>query len=68
MAKYKLKTHSGAKKRLSLTGTGKLARAKALSSHLRRRKPARTRRLYHQKLPVHKVDTGRLRRLLPTGL
>ena len=34
MAKIKLKTHSGAKKRFSLTKTGKVKRAHAFKSHL----------------------------------
>ena len=39
----KLKSHSGAKKRFSLTKTGKVKRAKAFKSHILTKK--RTRRL-----------------------
>ena len=35
MAKIKIKTHSGAKKRFSLTGTGKVKRAQTKKRHLR---------------------------------
>lgn len=61
----KLKTHKGAKARFRLSGTGKLLRTKGGKSHLRRKKPATARRLYDNKLPVHKADAKRLRRLLP---
>ncbi|MCH8191271.1 MAG: 50S ribosomal protein L35 [Chloroflexi bacterium] len=61
----KLKTHKGAKKRLHLTGTGKLMRVKGGKSHLRRKKSKAARRLYDKKLPVHPADAKRLARLLP---
>ena len=42
----KLKTHSGAKKRLNLTNTGKVKRANAFKSHILTKKDTkRTRRL-----------------------
>ena len=42
----KLKTHSGAKKRFSLTKTGKVKRARAYKSHILTKKDTkRTRRL-----------------------
>ena len=42
----KLKTHSGAKKRFSLTKSGKVKRAKAFKSHILTKKDTkRTRRL-----------------------
>jgi len=61
----KLKTHKGAKKRLHVSGTGKLLRVKGGKSHLRRKKPTATKRLYDNKLVVHKADDKRLRKLLP---
>lgn len=46
MPKIKIKTHSGAKKRFSLTKTGKVKRAKAFKSHILTKKDTkRTRRL-----------------------
>jgi large subunit ribosomal protein L35 len=42
VAKQKLKTHKGAKKRFKFTATGKLMRAKGMKSHFRRRKAPRT--------------------------
>ena len=42
----KIKTHSGAKKRVSVTKTGKVKRAKAFKSHILTKKDTkRTRRL-----------------------
>ncbi|MFO7997204.1 MAG: 50S ribosomal protein L35 [Dehalococcoidia bacterium] len=61
----KLKTHKGAKSRFHVTGSGKLMRTKCGKSHLRRKKAARTKRLYDEKMPVASVDRKRLRRLLP---
>jgi large subunit ribosomal protein L35 len=64
----KLKTHKGAKSRFHITSTGKLMRVKGGKSHLRRKKPKRTRRLYDETIPVQAPDAPRLRRLLPYGL
>lgn len=64
----KLKTHKGAKSRFHITGTGKIMRVKGGKSHLRRKKPARTRRLYDNKIEVQPSDRARLKRLLPYGL
>ena len=61
----KLKTHKGAAARFKRTGTGKLMRMKGHRSHLRRKKPARVRRLYTRKLAVSKGDEAMVRRLLP---
>ncbi len=61
----KLKTHKGAKKRLHVSGNGKLLRVKGGKSHLRRKKPTATKRLYDNKLVVHEADDKRLRKLLP---
>ena len=42
----KMKTHSGAKKRFKVTGSGKIMRRKAFRSHILEKKPShRTRRL-----------------------
>ena len=64
----KLKTHKGAKSRFRITGSGKIMRVKGGKSHLRRKKPARTRRLYDETIDVHAADTPRLKRLMPYGL
>jgi large subunit ribosomal protein L35 len=61
----KLKTHKGAKKRFHITGTGRIMRVKGLKSHLRRKKSARTKRLFDETIPVHSADVPRLKRLMP---
>jgi large subunit ribosomal protein L35 len=61
----KLKTHKGAKARFKVTGTGKLLRRKRMLSHLRRKKPAKVRRLFDDKLAVDKADVSRIKRLIP---
>lgn len=64
----KIKTHKGAKSRFHITGSGKLMRTKGGKSHLRRKKPNRTKRAYDEMLPVHSSDTRRIKRLLPYGV
>ena len=64
----KIKTHKGALKRFHVTGTGKIMRTKGGKSHLRRKKPARTKRLYDEMLQVRRADENRLRRLLTYGV
>lgn len=61
----KLKTHKGTQKRFHVTGGGKLMRTKCGKSHLRRKKAARTKRLYDEMIPVSKADRKKVRRLLP---
>ncbi len=61
----KLKTHKGAKRRLHITGTGKVMRLKQGKSHLRRKKPGRTLEAYGNKLVVNERDLGRIKRMLP---
>jgi len=65
--KYKLKTHKGAQKRFRFSANGKMLRMHGLRSHLRRRRSARVKRLFDQKVPVHPADQARLRALLPYG-
>jgi large subunit ribosomal protein L35 len=64
----KLKTHKGAKSRFHITGSGKIMRVKGGKSHLRRKKPARTKRLYDETIPVQPQDRARIKRLLPYGV
>jgi len=66
--RYKLKTHSGCKRRFHITGSGKLLRVKGGKPHLRRKKAARAKRLYDEMIPVHRSAHKRLRRLMPYGL
>lgn len=60
----KMKTHSGAKKRFRVTGSGKLMRERAGKRHLLEHKPStRTRRLSRDQV-VAKADEKSVRRLL----
>ncbi|MBI4297384.1 MAG: 50S ribosomal protein L35 [Chloroflexi bacterium] len=64
----KLKTHKGAQRRFSITGSGKLMRVKGGKSHFRRKKPGRTTGMFDEMVPVHPRDRSRIRRLLPYGV
>jgi large subunit ribosomal protein L35 len=60
----KMKTHSGAKKRFKVTGTGKLTRRKAFRNHILEKKPSkRTRRLKGEAV-VTGGDRDRAKKLL----
>lgn len=60
----KMKTHSGAKKRFRLTGSGKVMHRQAGKMHLNEHKPtSRTRRLDGDQV-VAKGDAKKARRLL----
>lgn len=62
----KMKTHKATAKRFKVTSTGKLMRTKIGKSHLRRRKPSRTRRLFDEYLVVtDRASIKRVRRLAP---
>ena len=64
----KLKTHKGLRKRLHITSSGKIMRAKAGKSHLRRNRPKRTKRLYADTISLHPSDRSRIKSLLPKVL
>ena len=60
----KQKTHSGTKKRVKVTGSGKLLREKAGKRHLLERKPSKlTRRLSGTK-EIAKADRKNIKKLL----
>ncbi|GAB2899255.1 50S ribosomal protein L35 [Neomicrococcus lactis] len=60
----KFKTHSGAKKRFKLTGSGKLKRQQANRRHYLEHKPSTlTRRLASDRI-VSKADTKTIKRML----
>lgn len=64
--KYKLKTYKAAAKRFRVTGGGKIVRTKGGKSHLRRRTPKRTKRLFTRMLEVASSgDRRRIKRLAP---
>ena len=60
----KMKTNSGAKKRFTLTGTGKIKRKHAFKSHILTKKTTKQKRnLTHIGL-VDKADEGNVKQLL----
>ena len=61
----KLKSHSGAKKRFSLTGTGKIKRKKQGARHILTGKPAGRMRHLKKSGTLNKVDTKMIRTILP---
>jgi large subunit ribosomal protein L35 len=60
----KQKTHSGAKKRLKVTATGKLLRRRAPKSHNLEKKSAKLKRSFRRDAEVHPADARRLRKLI----
>ena len=60
----KQKTHSGAKKRIKVTGSGKLKREKAGKRHLLERKSSKLTRRLSGPADVSKADTGKMKKLL----
>ena len=60
----KMKTKSGAKKRLDFTGTGKLKRKHAYKSHILTKKTKKRKRNLTYSAVVEKVDEKRLKTML----
>ncbi|MEZ5126131.1 MAG: 50S ribosomal protein L35 [Thermoleophilia bacterium] len=60
----KMKTHSAAKKRFRVTGTGKLVRRHGMKSHLLEHKPAKRKRGFRKLYAVAEADTRGIKRLL----
>jgi large subunit ribosomal protein L35 len=64
--KYKIKSHKATTKRFRLSGSGKLMRTKGGKSHLRRRTPKRTKRLFDEMIAVKgRGIRKRVKRLAP---
>ena len=60
----KLKTNSGAKKRFTLTGSGKIKRKHAYHSHILTKKTKKQKRNLDHFAILDKVDEGRVKELL----
>ncbi|MEP7343837.1 MAG: 50S ribosomal protein L35 [Gemmatimonadaceae bacterium] len=61
----KMKTHKGAKKRFSVTGTGKVRRLKAYKSHILTKKTAkRKRNLRRPAIVARKGEAKTIKRLI----
>ncbi len=61
----KLKTKRSAAKRLKVSGTGKLVRAKAWKQHLNEWKSPKRRRRLRRATVISAADEKRIRRLVP---
>lgn len=61
----KLKTHRGAKKRFSLTATGKIKRKKANHSHILTKKSAKRKRGLRKSAIVVRGEFKKVKELLP---
>lgn len=60
----KMKTKSGAKKRFSLTGTGKIKRKHAYKSHILTKKATKRKRNLTYFTTVDKADESKIREML----
>jgi large subunit ribosomal protein L35 len=60
----KMKTHSSAKKRFTVTGTGKVKRNRARMRHLMRKKTTKAKRHLRNGVVVDQSEHARIERLL----
>lgn len=61
----KIKTNRGAAKRFRKTGTGKIRRNKAFTSHILTKKSTKRKRELRQSVLVHKSDERNIAQLIP---
>jgi large subunit ribosomal protein L35 len=61
----KLKTHRGAAKRFSITGTGRVKRNKAYASHIMTTKTRKRKRNLRRSVLAHPTNEPALKRLIP---
>lgn len=61
----KFKSNSGAKKRVKLTGTGRLKRKKAYHSHILTKKTQKRKRNLRKGTLVHEADEKNIKMLVP---
>jgi large subunit ribosomal protein L35 len=60
----KQKTHSGAKKRFKITGTGKVLRRRAMRSHLLGKKTAKRKRAFRRPETLGASDAATAKKML----
>ena len=65
MAKNKIKTHSGAKKRFNLTKTGKVKRAKAYKNHILNKKNTKRKRALRKGGYADVTNVAAIKKLIP---
>ena len=61
----KLKTHRGAAKRFSVTGSGKVKRNKAFASHILTTKTRKRKRNLRRSALVHDTNAPAIKRMIP---
>ena len=61
----KMKTNRGAAKRFKATGSGKIRRSKAFTSHILTSKSSKRKRHLRQRGLIDAADTKAVRRMLP---
>ncbi|MDO9559267.1 MAG: 50S ribosomal protein L35 [Syntrophales bacterium] len=61
----KIKTHRGAAKRFSLTGTGKVKRSKAYTSHILTSKTRKRKRNLRKAAILDRSDEREIKKLIP---
>ena len=61
----KIKTHRGAAKRFSLTGTGKVKRSKAFASHILTSKTTKRKRNLRKSTVMDKTNEKAIKKILP---
>lgn len=67
MARLKLKTHSGVKRRFVVSGRGKILRRKSHVNNARRKKRRAVKGEFDSTRPIDRSFRQRVRRLLPYG-
>lgn len=65
MKKYKIKTHTGAKKRFRLTKNGKVKRGKAFRSHILTKMSTKRKRNLRKVGYTDKTNTAVIKKLIP---
>ncbi len=61
----KMKTHRGAAKRFSKTGSGKIKRGKAYKSHILNKKSPKRKRNLRKSTLIAAVEEKKIKRLIP---
>ncbi len=61
----KIKTHRGAAKRFSMTGTGKVKRRKAFASHILTTKTTKRKRNLRKSAVMDKANAKAIKKILP---
>lgn len=62
---YKIKTHSGAKKRFKLSATGKVIRSQAFMNHILTKKASKKKRRLRQTVVADKTNAKNIIKLIP---